>query len=115
MLAPDDKAELDIALRPVWLLVMLAVLMVGSMFVPFVGLVAGTLLPVPISLVLFVLGFRVHQMNRRRIAEGKTSISVGRSGAHASDAHSANQAGAVFYMVAGAVIVVLTLTAPLRG
>lgn len=114
MLEPEDQAELANALRPVRTLVLTAVLMVPAMFVPVLGLFAGLLLVVPVTLVLPVLGFRVHRMNARRIAEGRTSISVGRSGAHASFDHRVNQAGNVFYMLAGAGMLVLALTAPLR-
>lgn len=111
MLNPNDQAELDAAIQPFRWLVLSMVVIVPMMFVmPCVGI----FLLVPTSLLLPVLGARVYSMNVRRIAEGKTSITVGRSGAHASYDHRVNQASNVFYMAAGGVIMALTLTAPLR-
>lgn len=114
MLEPEDQEELAAALRPVWLLVQAAGLMVLAMFVPVVGLIAGSLLVVPVCLVLPVLGYRVYAMNARRIADGRTSISIGRSGARANLNHRVNQASNVFYMVVGAGMLVFALGAPLR-
>lgn len=111
MLTPDEQADLTNAIGPVRVLVLSMVALVVTMFV---APCVGVLMLVPASALLLVMGVRLYQMNRRRIAEGKTSLAVGRRGASASFNHGLNQAVAVFYMIVGAVIMGLTLTAPLR-
>ena len=108
-LTAEESSDLAAALAPVKMLVKCSFLIVlGMFFIPFLGL----LLLLPVGSWLFVLGYRCYHMKRRSIGEGKTCIFIGKYSKRADHNHRSNQAAHIFYMTAGALIMLGTLLSP---
>lgn len=122
LLTPEERADAKMALKPFRrslgfsLFLLIVMVMFGSIMVGITGnalvmniLLAGIVSP------LFILGYSLYRYNNRRIAEGKTSISVGKYTMRFDFNHRFNQGGNLFYMLAGAAVVVGVLTFNFKG